>query len=171
MTTRTNKATEDYNIRSSMSCSESDAVSSEYDEDSDDFDSMESDEGEVGILTVGALRRWMRALEAVVSEDDDAFSETEDDAAAGDSDSDDAPRNTGLSDCFEKRSKNLAALPTYNMRSGRKKIPITTVARRRQNTMSGPTSTHSDAYIGSARSCQLKQNYPPSCLSMEAKVK
>ena len=40
----------------------------------------------------------------------------EDDAAAGDSDSDDAPRNTGLwiSDCFEKRSKNLAALPTYN---------------------------------------------------------
>ena len=97
-----------------MDHSDSDAVSSEDDEDSDDFDSMESDEGEVGSLTGGALRRWMRALEAVVSEDDDAFSETEDDAAAGDSDSDDAPRNTSLSDCFEKRSKNLAALPTNN---------------------------------------------------------
>ena len=59
---------------------------------------------------------WMPALEAVVSEDDDAFSETEDDAADGDSDCDEAPRNTGLSDCFEKRwNKNLAALTTNNV--------------------------------------------------------
>ena len=57
--TTTNKATEDYIIRSNMSGSESEAVSSEHDEDSDDFDSMESDEGEVGSLTGGSLSRWM----------------------------------------------------------------------------------------------------------------
>ena len=57
--TTTNKATADYIIRSNMSHSASDAVSSEYDEDSDDFDSMESDEGEVGSLTGGARSRWI----------------------------------------------------------------------------------------------------------------